>query len=89
MAPKLAKNPGPTARFYRKNKKSREKHNRDNNKGGKYDKSPEYTRKHSQARRALGIMGKGGPDVTKNKKGELKILQDPKKNRGKGGAERK
>ena len=89
MASPRAANPGPTARFYRKNKKSRQKHNRDNNKGGKYDKSPEYTRKHSQARRALGIMGKGGKDGTKNKKGELKILQDPKKNRGKGGAKRK
>ena len=27
--PKLSKNPGRTARFYRKNKKSREKHRRD------------------------------------------------------------
>ena len=44
MASPRAANPGPTARFYRKNKKSREKHNRDNNKGGKYDKTAEYTR---------------------------------------------
>ena len=28
--PKLSPNPGRTARFYRKNKKSREKHRRDN-----------------------------------------------------------
>ena len=83
MAPKLAKNPGKTSRFYRKNKKSREKHNRDNNKGGKYDKSPEYTRWHSKQRRALGIMGKGGKDVTKNG------TESVKKNRGRGGRERK
>jgi len=83
MAPKLAKNPGKTSRFYRKNKKSREKHNRDNNKGGKYDKSPEYTRWHSEQRRKLGIMGKGGKDVTKNG------TESVKKNRGRGGAERK
>ena len=83
MAPKLAKNPGKTSRFYRKNKKSREKHNRDNNKGGKYDKSPEYTRWHSEQRRKLGIMGKGGKDVTKNG------TESVKKNRGRGGRERK
>ena len=83
MAPKLAKNPGKTSRFYRKNEKSRKKHNRDNNKGGKYDKSPEYTRWHSKRRRALGIMGNGGPDVTKNG------TESVKKNRGRGGAKRK
>ena len=83
MAPKLVPNPGKTAKFYRKNKESREKHNRDNNKGGKYDKSPEYTRLHSRKRRELGIMGKGGKDVTK------KGLESLKVNRGRGGAQRK
>ena len=83
MAPKLAKNPGKTARFYRKNKKSRQKHNRDNNKGGKYDKSPEYTRWHTRRRRALKIDGKGGKDVTKEGQESVKI------NRGRGGAKRK
>ncbi len=83
MAPKLVPNPGKTAKFYRKNKESREKHNRDNNKGGKYDKSPEYTRWHSRKRRELGIMGKGGKDVTK------KGLESLKVNRGRGGAQRK
>ena len=83
MAPKLVPNPGKTAKIYRKNKESREKHNRDNNKGGKYDKSPEYTRWHSRKRRELGIMGKGGKDVTK------KGLESLKVNRGRGGAQRK
>ena len=83
MAPKLAKNPGKTSRFYRENEKSRKKHNRDNNKGGKYDKSPEYTRWHSKRRRSLGIMGEGGKDVTKNG------TESVKKNRGRGGAKRK
>ena len=83
MAPKLAKNPGKTSRFYRKNKKSREKHNRDNNKGGKYDKTKEYTRWHSARRRSLGIMGEGGKDVTKNG------TESVKTNRGRGGAKRK
>ena len=83
MAPKLVPNPGKTAKFYRKNKESREKHNRDNNKGGKYDKSPEYTRWHSRKRRELGIMGKGGKYVTKIGLESLKV------NRGRGGAQRK
>ena len=83
MAPKLAKNPGKTSRFYRENEKSRKKHNRDNNKGGKYDKSPEYTRWHSERRRSLGIMGKRTGDVTKNG------IESVKKNRGRGGAKRK
>ena len=83
MAPKLAKNPGKTSRFYRENEKSRKKHNRDNNKGGKYDKSPEYTRWHSEQRRKLGIMGKGGKDVTKNG------TESVKKNRGRGVSKRK
>ena len=83
MASPRAANPGPTARFYRKNKKSREKHNRDNNKGGKYDKTAEYTRCHSARRRSLGIMGEGGKDVTKNG------TESVKTNRGRGGAKRK
>ena len=83
MASPKSDNPGKTARFYRKNKKSREKHNRDNNKGGKYDKTKEYTRWHSERRRKLGIMGKGGKDVTK------KGTESVKKNRGRGGAKRK
>tara|TARA_Y100000401_G_C8150563_1_gene139364 strand:- start:194 stop:445 length:252 start_codon:yes stop_codon:yes gene_type:complete len=83
MASPRAANPGPTARFYRKNKKSREKHNRDNNKGGKYDKTAEYTRWHSARRRSLGIMGEGGKDVTKNG------TESVKTNRGRGGAKRK
>ena len=57
--------------------------NVDDNKGGKYDKSPEDTRWHSRKRRELGIMGKGGKDVTK------KGLESLKVNRGRGGAQRK
>ena len=89
MASPRAANPGRTARFYRKNKQSRLKHNRDNNTGGKHDKSPEYVRKHAKARRDLGIMGKGGQDVVKDNKGRLRIRQSVKTNRGKGGAQRK
>ena len=89
MASPRAANPGRTARFYRKNKASRLKHNRDNNTGGKHDHTPEYVRQHAQARRDMGIMGKGGPDVVKDPKGRLRIRQSVKKNRGNGGAHRR
>lgn len=83
MARARVSNPGPTARHYRKNKASRDKHNEDNGKGGKYDKPKGYVAWHSQKRRDLNIMGKGGKDVTKNG------LESVKKNRGRGGAKRK
>tara|TARA_R100000458_G_scaffold59480_1_gene70202 strand:- start:1823 stop:2074 length:252 start_codon:yes stop_codon:yes gene_type:complete len=69
MASPRAANPGRTARYYRSNPKARAKHNRDNNTGGKHDKPKEYTRKHSEVRRAKNIMGKGGGDVVKKKNG--------------------
>tara|TARA_R100000458_G_C8079998_1_gene115181 strand:- start:196 stop:453 length:258 start_codon:yes stop_codon:yes gene_type:complete len=79
------KNPGRTARFYRKNKKSREKHNDDNNKGGKYDKTKEYTRKHKEIRDKLKC--KKSEDVVK-KKGKW-TCESLKINRARGGSKRK
>ena len=73
---------------YRTNAKSRAKHVRDNSPGGKYAHSKAYKRAHSKARRALGIMGKGGKDVVK-KNGRLRGRESIKINRGRGGAQRK
>ena len=73
---------------YRTNKASRDKHVRDNSPGGKYAHSKAYKRAHSKARRALGIMGKGGKDVVK-KGGALRGRESLKINRGRGGAKRK
>ena len=78
------KNPGRTARFYRKNKKSRLKHNRDNNTGGKYDKTKEYTKKHRDIRKKLKC--KKSQDVVK-KKGRW-ACESLKINRARGGAKR-
>ena len=72
---------------YRTNAKSRAKHVRDNSPGGKYAHSKAYKRAHSKARRALGIMGKGGKDVVK-KNGRLRGRESIKINRGRGGAKR-
>ena len=73
---------------YRTNAASRAKHVRDNSPGGKYAHTKEYKRAHSKARRALGIMGKGGKDVVK-KNGRLRGRESIKINRGRGGAERR
>jgi len=73
---------------YRTNAKSRAKHVKDNSPGGKYAHTKSYKRAHSKARRALGIMGKGGKDVVK-KNGKLRGRESIKINRGRGGAQRK
>ena len=79
-------NPGKTARHYRKNAASRRKHVRDNSPGGKYVKSKAYKREHAAARRKAGIMGKGGPDMSK-KNGKF-VKESLKINRARGGAKR-
>ena len=90
MAKALVANPGKTAKYYRSHPKARKKHSDDNNsgKGGKHAHTNAYKRAHSKARRALGIMGKGGKDVVK-KNGSLRGRESLKINRGRGGAKRK
>ena len=87
MASTQTKTPGKTAKHYRSNKASREKHSRDNGKGGKYEHSKSYKKEHSAERRKRGIMGKGGSDVSK--KGGKYTTESLKINRGRGGAQRK
>lgn len=78
-----------SAKHYRENPRSRAKHSRDNGKGGKYEHSKDYKRQHSKARRALGIMGKGGKDVVKGPSGKLTRTESVSTNRGRGGSQRK
>ena len=75
---------GKTAQHYASNAKSRAKHVRDNSPGGKYAHSNAYKREHAKARRAAGIMGKGGPDVSHVKGGGYK-LENASKNRARNG----
>ena len=84
MARKPVKNPGRTARFYRKNKKSRLKHRRDELKRGKSPAKRKYRAELLRARRKRGIDGKGGGDLS-HKKGRL-VRESLKINRGRGGA---
>ena len=79
--PKLSPNPGKTAKFYRKNKKSREKHRRDNAVINDTDTKRAYRRELMKVRRErnpsklIDMSQKGGKIVSESRK----------KNRARGG----
>ena len=89
MAPRRAKNPGKTSRYYQSKKgaKSYAKQKRKQKKINSTAAKRAYRRLLSRRRRKLGIMGRGGKDVS-HKKGRL-TLEIPKRNRARGGAKRK
>ena len=78
---------GSTAEYYRSHPEARERkmlYDR------KYHSTPArkaYRRKLARVRRAKGVMGKGGKDVSH--KGNRLTLEIPKKNRARGGAKRR
>ena len=71
MAPRRAKNPGKTSRYYQsaKGRKSYAKQKRKQKKINSTAAKRAYRRLLSRRRRKLGIMGKGGKDVCHVKKG--------------------
>jgi hypothetical protein len=83
--PKLSPNPGKTAKFYRKNKKSREKHRRDNTKINSTPAKREYRRNLMKIRRERGT--KSQTDLS-HKNGKI-VEENRKTNRGRGGAQRR
>ena len=89
MAPKRAKNPGKTSKYYQsaKGRKSYNKQKRKQKKINSTAAKRRYRALLARRRRALGIMGKGGKDVSH--KGNRLSLEIPKKNRARGGAKRK
>ena len=89
MAPKRASKPGKTSRYYQsaKGRKSYEKQKKKQKKITSTAAKRNYRKLLARKRRALGIMGKGGKDVS-HKKNRLS-LEIPKKNRARGGAKRK
>ena len=89
MAPKRAKKPGRTSRYYQsaKGRKSYEKQKKKQKKINSTKAKREYRRKLAIERRKRGIMGKGGKDVSH--KGNRLSLEIPKKNRARGGAKKK
>ena len=92
MAPKRAKKPGKTSRYYQ-SKKGRKSYRKQKRKQTKINSTPakkNYRKLLSRKRRELMIMGKGGKDVSHIKKGGKRTkLEIPKKNRARGGAKRK
>ena len=89
MAPKRARKPGKTSRYYqsKKGRKSYLKQKRRQKKINSTAAKRQYRRLLARRRRKLGIMGKGGKDVSH--KGNRLKLEIPKKNRARGGAKRK
>ena len=89
MAPKRASKPGKTSRYYqsKKGRKSYLKQKRKQKKINSTAAKRLYRKILARKRRELGIMGKGGKDVS-HKGGRLS-LEIPKKNRARGGAKRK
>ena len=82
--PKLSKNPGRTARFYRKNKESREKHRRTQRAINNTPAKKAYRRDLMKIRRER----KPGPQTDMSHKGGKIVAESRKKNRGRGGATR-
>ena len=89
MAPRRAKNPGKTSRYYqsKKGRKSYAKQKRKQKKINSTAAKRQYRKLLSSRRRKLGIMGKVGKDVSH--KGNRLTLEIPKKNRARGGAKRR
>ena len=85
MAPKLSPKPGRTARFYRKNKRSRLKQRRDELKRGKSPAKRKYRSQLKIARRKANP----GPQQDMSHKGGRVVVESRKRNRARGGAERK
>ena len=89
MAPKRAAKPGKTSRYYQ-SAKGRKSYNKQKKKQKKINSTAAkraYRKQLARRRRKLGIMGKGGKDVSH--KGNRLSLEIPKKNRARGGAKRK
>ena len=92
MAPKRAKKPGKTSRYYqsKKGRKSYAKQKRKQKKINSTAAKRQYRKLLASKRRKKGIMGKGGKDVCHVKKGSNRTkLCASKGNRAKGGAKKK
>lgn len=87
MARQPVKNPGKTAKYYRSNPEAREKHRAAERKRNKSPAKRAYRSLLIKERRKRGIDGKGGPDMS-HKGGKL-VAESPKKNRARGGAQKK
>ena len=81
---RISKNTGKTARFYRKNKASREKHRRTQRAINARPEKKAYRRDLMKIRRER----KPGPQTDMSHKGGKIVAESRKANRGRGGARR-
>ena len=84
--PKLSKNPGKTARYYRSNPEARKKHQETNKKINSTPEKREYRRQHMKIRRNMSNISSQEDVVKKNGKW---TKQHRKQNRQDGGAKRR
>ena len=82
--PKLSKNPGKTAKYYRSNPEARKKHQATNKKINDTDAKREYRRNLMKIRRER----KPGPQTDMSHKNGKVVAENRKTNRGRGGARR-
>ena len=82
MAPRLSPRPGKTAKFYRRNRRSRRKHIRDNTRINSTPEKRRYRAKLQRARRRR----KPGPQTDMSHKGGKLVAENRKANRARGGA---
>ena len=87
MAPRKTTNPGKTTQFYRKNKNSYRKKLAAQKKINSRPEQKAYRRELARARRANGMMGKGGKDMC-HERGKLRPC-NAKRNRAKGGGQKR
>ncbi len=83
--PQLSPNPGRTAQFYRRNRKSREKHRRDQRAINDTPQKKEYRRDLMKIRRRR----RPGPQTDMSHKGGRIVRESRRRNRGRGGALRR
>tara|TARA_R100000278_G_scaffold115392_1_gene94257 strand:- start:1302 stop:1580 length:279 start_codon:yes stop_codon:yes gene_type:complete len=69
-----------SARHYRENAASRRNKSRYDTKRNQSEEATQYRVKHTAARRARNIDGKGGKDLSQTTKGTF-VREDPSKNR--------
>jgi len=82
--PKLSKNPGKTAKYYRSNPEARKKHQSTNKKINDTPAKKAYRRDLMKIRRAR----KPGPQTDMSHKGGKVVAESRKANRGRGGAKK-
>lgn len=74
-----------TSKYYASHPKAAEKRREYQRELNSTEERKKYRAEHTKARRANGIDGKGGPDMSSTKSGKF-VKENPSKNRARNGA---